>query len=37
MAMAKELFDEWLEDEVKIKLSELEQLLQSVHQAVNRP
>ncbi len=37
MAMAKELFDEWLEDEVKIKLSELEQLLQSAHQAVNRP
>jgi hypothetical protein len=37
MAMAKELFEEWLESEVKIKLSQLAPQLLSTPQGADRP
>jgi parvulin-like peptidyl-prolyl isomerase len=37
MAMAKELFDEWLEGEVQTQLSQLASQLQSYEQGADRP
>ena len=37
MAMAKELFEQWLEEELKIKLAQIAQQLQSNQPGVDRP
>lgn len=37
MAMAKELFEQWLEEELKIKLTQIAQQLQSNQQGADRP
>ena len=37
MAMAKELFEQWLEEELKIKLTQIAQQLQSNQQGAERP